>query len=166
MKRTFAAALFALLTVTAPTRAATITWELTDVVAATNPAITFTGYFDYDTVANAPNLGTTGAPNWNINEYQNGQLLFNFHPSGSNGATFVGSENAFDLRSSTQFGNLYLASAAGIDSPFAGQLSVIPLDPDASIFWYFAPFGTPVTGSLTEAVPLPAALPSHVRSQA
>jgi hypothetical protein len=65
MTRTFAAAIFALLAVTAPLHAATIQWDLSGVTA---PGVTVTGFFDYDTVpccsaANFPdyNLTLTGA---------------------------------------------------------------------------------------------------------
>jgi hypothetical protein len=82
MKRTIAAAVFALLTVTAPAHAAIIQWNLDNVAEIGNPSVTFTGFFDYDTVANA---GGGASPDFSITMLTGGSPDFTWSPSNSFG---------------------------------------------------------------------------------
>jgi hypothetical protein len=150
-----AAAVFALLNLTAPAQATTIQWDLTNVVVASDPTITLTGYFDYDTVANsAPN---TESPNYNITVYESSLPLGNCLPTGGCAMNFETTNSVVGgSGEGTPTGNFLLVGA----DPFDGTVSVITLA-SSSEFWFVAPDGMPFTGSLTEvsSVPLPAALP-------
>jgi hypothetical protein len=147
-------AVFALLNLTAPAQAATIQWDLTNVVVASDPAITLTGYFDYDTVTNS--IPNTQSPNYSITVYQNSVPQGNCLPIGGCAVEFETTSTVLGGSGGPPIGNFLLVGTA----PFDGTVPVVPLA-SSSLFWFIAPYGMPVTGSLTEvsSVPLPAALP-------
>jgi hypothetical protein len=88
-----AATVFALLAVSAPAHAATIQWNLANVVEVGNPSVTFTGFFVFDTVANAPNTGhESNATNWNITMLTNGSPTETWQPGLNQSTEFFSSE--------------------------------------------------------------------------
>jgi hypothetical protein len=165
-KKLALAAAVALLTVAAPARAAIIQWNLDGVHVTDNPSMTFTGFLDYDTVANA---GTSGSSaNYNITEFVGGAPSFTWSLSNSGtafgNAVFTGPIFEVGSLDSPQ---MFLGLTGNL--PFDGSVSTIPLigsdgTCDTSYFVEGAcATGLGLSGSLVEAsvsaAPLPAALP-------
>jgi hypothetical protein len=82
MSRTIAAAVIALLTVTAPADAATIQWDFSGITPFESVApITITGIFDFD--AASPCCLSSEIPDYNLTLVYNGSTIYNFTPSNS-----------------------------------------------------------------------------------
>ena len=164
---------FALITfagMSSPADAVIVQWDLTDVHVTDNPSITFAGFFDYDTVANAGSAGAS--PNWNITEFVGGVSSFVSSPSDPNdfgGFAFDSfSGPTFEAGSNPPSVPVFMALTLTGNLPFDGSVSSIPLigfngSCDTSSFndGGACSGSVGVSGSLTEvsAVPLPPALP-------
>jgi hypothetical protein len=183
MKRTFAAAIIALLTVTTPARAAIIQWNLLNVSSTDFPSITFTGFFDYDTVANAapgpiPTLpswkvAVGASPDFSITMFNGGSPEFTWSPSNSFGlfSDTPGATPIFQTGTGSPLDPLTLINLVPGIISFNGAVSPIALlgpwcSPgcDGSGFYLDGGlFSAGLQGSITtaevSAVPLPPALP-------
>ena len=108
------AAVFALLTVPAPARAAIVEWNLDNVgeVANAHPSITFQGFFDYDTVNSI--IGFHAFPDFSITAFNTGIPFFTWSPLNSSGFFFgfgVGEQPTFQVNSNPP-DQLFLALTA------------------------------------------------------
>jgi hypothetical protein len=166
MKKFCSAAVFALLTVAAPARAAIIEWNLDDVAEIGNPSVTFTGFFDYDTVANAGPSGTS--PNFNITELVGATPTLTFSPT--NSTSFFDNLSSFGLgpRFGLEGGSAGDAALLELiianNGTFDGSVPLTPLFRAQLTTAFLTPQIEQVqlSGLLTSnasAVPLPAALP-------
>jgi hypothetical protein len=143
----------ALLTVSAPARAATIQWDffgVSDTPVVVVPTVNDTakfsvaGYFDYDTATNA--LALLPDP-FAYQVYENGILADNCCGGliPGSGATF--SDNTISLSSAV----LPLFTLTAL-KPLDGSS---PIMPGSGFAFVIAPFGTSTTGAFVEAKTLP-----------
>jgi hypothetical protein len=152
MTRTIAAAIFALLALTAPVCAATIQWNLDDVSATQDPEENVSGFFDYNTTTNTFSNFTSfasSAPN-----------VYPFELSPQNFSSVSGSNSQFTASNSFPVDSVTLSVATGGLRGTSG--SILPLIISQSSFCCgIGGYTYTLQGSISDvsAVPVPAAFP-------
>jgi hypothetical protein len=164
MARYFCAAfVFALAAVAPPAHAAIIEWDLTNVAEVSNPSVTFTGFFDYDTSSN-PSSGMH-VNNGSITMFNSGSPVFTW-TSADQFDEFYGK----DIVAGSGGPGFDSGIALGVSTPFDGSVTTLPLITGGGYsFFQFTDITSStqttfdLSGSLTEAsisaVPLPPTAP-------
>jgi hypothetical protein len=168
MNRTFAAAIFALLVLSAPARAATIQWNLSNITPVEAVGVTVTGFFDFDTTA--PCCLPSEMPSYAFRLTDNGSTIYNFIPSNSVFEDIGGGGSSLEFvlentgATITNIDTLYFTLDAGLDGTLGPALNLTGTN-FATLFssskfglQYFQLQGQLVEAPIS-AVPLPAALP-------